>query len=178
MKKMIVVCCSWVIAVLSGCSEDAKTPQWYVDHPDVLEKVYAACKESGDATLNCQSAIQAHFQIQQLNAPIPGFDGMTRPDERAKIAPFKSYDITVLGGKRGVSKLEFPASLQGKSLNDLKNVRQILSESELTLAEESCDKIKEPGVQIPNDTGRNNKYRLKYACQFLELTPRENNFKP
>ncbi|RMP11001.1 hypothetical protein ALQ30_200776 [Pseudomonas syringae pv. persicae] len=165
------------MALMAGCSEEAKTTQWYVEHPDVLAKVYAACKESGDATLNCQSATQAQFQIKQLNAPIPGFDGVTSSKERGKVAPFKTYDITVLG-KRGVSQLSFPEPLLGKSLNDLKNVRQTLKESDLALAKASCEKIKDIGTNIPNDHGSEIQYRLIYACQLLELIQREKGFKP
>ncbi|RMR13172.1 hypothetical protein ALP90_200170 [Pseudomonas amygdali pv. ulmi] len=177
MKTLIAACSVLIMALMAGCSEEAKTTQWYVEHPDVLAKVYAACKESGDATLNCQSATQAQFQIKQLNAPIPGFDGVTSSDDRGKVSPFKSYAIAELS-KDGLSQLNFPMPLIGKSLNELKGVRQTMTESELALAKASCEKIERIGTNIPKDSGSEIKYQLNYGCKLLGFIPREKNFRP
>lgn len=57
--------------IISGCKEEAKTTQWYKDHPDELKAVYEKCQKIGDASDNCKNANEAHYQIQQLNAPTP-----------------------------------------------------------------------------------------------------------
>ncbi|WP_171847111.1 EexN family lipoprotein [Enterobacter chengduensis] len=60
-----------LLFIISGCKEEAKTTQWYKDHPDELKAVYEKCKKTGDASDNCKNANKAHYQIQQLNAPTP-----------------------------------------------------------------------------------------------------------
>ncbi|EEE8475862.1 EexN family lipoprotein, partial [Salmonella enterica] len=49
--------------------EEAKTTKWYRDHPDELKIVYDKCQKTGSASENCKNANEAHWQIQQLNAP-------------------------------------------------------------------------------------------------------------
>ncbi|KKY69986.1 EexN family lipoprotein [Klebsiella michiganensis] len=60
-----------LLLIISGCKEEAKTTQWYKDHPDELKAVYEKCQKTGDASDNCRNANEAHHQIQQLNAPTP-----------------------------------------------------------------------------------------------------------
>ena len=60
-----------LLFIISGCKEEAKTTQWYKDHPDELKAVYEKCQKTGDASDNCRNANEAHHQIQQLNAPTP-----------------------------------------------------------------------------------------------------------
>ncbi|ROR11546.1 EexN family lipoprotein [Erwinia sp. JUb26] len=60
-----------LLLIISGCKEEAKTTQWYIDHPDELKAVYEKCQKTGDASDNCKNANEAHYQIQQLNAPTP-----------------------------------------------------------------------------------------------------------
>lgn len=60
-----------LLFIISGCKEEAKTTQWYKDHPDELKAVYEKCQKNGDASDNCKNANEAHYQIQQLNAPTP-----------------------------------------------------------------------------------------------------------
>ena len=74
MKKVMAVFGLVGFALVSGCSEEVKTPEWYVDHPKELAPVYKGCKASGNDTPNCLNAIAAQFQIQQKNAPVPSFD--------------------------------------------------------------------------------------------------------
>ena len=65
---------------LSGCEQPAKTPQWYKAHPDEMNRRWAECKKSGDDTQDCRNAIEAHFQVQQKNAPIPDFNDLPKRD--------------------------------------------------------------------------------------------------
>lgn len=60
-----------LLFIISGCKEEAKTTQWYKDHPDELKAVYEKCQKTGDASDKCKNANEAHYQIQQLNAPTP-----------------------------------------------------------------------------------------------------------
>jgi hypothetical protein len=60
-----------LLFIISGCKEEAKTTQWYKDHPDELKAVYEKCQKTGNALDNCKNANEAHHQIQQLNAPTP-----------------------------------------------------------------------------------------------------------
>ncbi|EAW0948651.1 hypothetical protein AH240_22255 [Salmonella enterica] len=69
MNKIIAIVVLSLVAIISGCKEEAKTTKWYHDHPDELKVVYEKCQKSGDASENCKNANEAHYQIQQLNAP-------------------------------------------------------------------------------------------------------------
>ncbi|EIN0583675.1 EexN family lipoprotein [Salmonella enterica subsp. enterica serovar Newport] len=69
MKKISLIIITSFIVILSGCKEEAKTTKWYKDHPDELKAVYDECQKTGDASENCKNANEAHWQIQQLNAP-------------------------------------------------------------------------------------------------------------
>ncbi|ASC25598.1 hypothetical protein ASU91_01730 [Enterobacter hormaechei subsp. steigerwaltii] len=69
MNKIIAIVALSLVAIISGCKEEAKTTKWYRDHPDELKVVYEKCQKSGDASKNCKNANEAHYQIQQLNAP-------------------------------------------------------------------------------------------------------------
>lgn len=60
MKKVMAVCSFAGIVFLSGCSEEVKTPKWFLDHPKELAEVYAACEKSGSASDNCESSRRAH----------------------------------------------------------------------------------------------------------------------
>lgn len=70
MNKIISIVALSLVAIISGCKEEAKTTKWYRDHPDELKVVYEKCQKSGDASENCKNANEAHYQIQQLNAPM------------------------------------------------------------------------------------------------------------
>lgn len=69
MNKINVILTLLFIVLISGCDEEAKTTQWYRDHPDELKVVYEKCQEIGSASENCKNVNEAHYQIQQLNAP-------------------------------------------------------------------------------------------------------------
>ncbi|EOZ2733105.1 EexN family lipoprotein [Pectobacterium aroidearum] len=69
MNKIIVILTLPFIVLISGCDEEAKTTQWYRDHPDELKVVYEKCQKTGSASENCKNVNEAHYQIQQLNAP-------------------------------------------------------------------------------------------------------------
>lgn len=69
MNKIIVILILPFIVLISGCDEEAKTTQWYRDHPDELKVVYEKCQKTGSASENCKNVNEAHYQIQQLNAP-------------------------------------------------------------------------------------------------------------
>ena len=69
MKKIILLTIISSIVSLVGCKEEAKTTKWYHDHPDELKVVYDKCQKTGSASENCKNANEAHWQIQQLNAP-------------------------------------------------------------------------------------------------------------
>ncbi|HFG5504256.1 TPA: EexN family lipoprotein [Salmonella enterica subsp. enterica serovar Kentucky] len=69
MKKIILLTIISSIVSLVGCKEEAKTTKWYRDHPDELKVVYDKCQKTGSASENCKNANEAHWQIQQLNAP-------------------------------------------------------------------------------------------------------------
>ena len=69
MNKIIAIVALSLVAIISGCKEEAKITKWYRDHPDELKVVYEKCQKSGDASENCKNANEAHYQIQQLNAP-------------------------------------------------------------------------------------------------------------
>lgn len=74
MKKIFLFVTISSIAILSGCKEEAKTTKWYRDNPDELKVVYDKCQKSGDASENCKNANEAHYQIEQLNAPEINFN--------------------------------------------------------------------------------------------------------
>lgn len=63
-----------LLTVLSGCKEEAKTVEWYKQNPSELKTVYEKCKTSGDDTDNCRNAKQAHYDVQQKNAPVMQFN--------------------------------------------------------------------------------------------------------
>lgn len=69
MNKIIAIVALSLVAIISGCKDETKTTKWYRDHPDELKVVYEKCQKSGDASKNCKNANEAHYQIQQLNAP-------------------------------------------------------------------------------------------------------------
>jgi hypothetical protein len=69
MSKLIIITTFSLLTLLTGCKEEAKTSKWYRAHPDELKTVYDQCQKTGDASENCKNANEAHYQIQQLNAP-------------------------------------------------------------------------------------------------------------
>lgn len=74
MNKILLIATISCLAVLTGCKEEAKTTKWYRDNPDELKVVYDKCQKSGDASENCKNANEAHYQIEQLNAPEVNFN--------------------------------------------------------------------------------------------------------
>lgn len=62
-----------VCVLLAGCKEEAKSVDWYKQHQSELTKVYQDCKASGDDSDNCKNAKEAHFDIQQKDAPVTQF---------------------------------------------------------------------------------------------------------
>ena len=60
-------------ALLAGCKEEAKSVDWYKANRSELAKVYQECTASGDDSDNCKNAKQAHYDIQQKDAPITQF---------------------------------------------------------------------------------------------------------
>ena len=69
--SVLVLCFSII-----GCKEEAKTTQWYHDHPDELKVVYEKCQKTGDASENCKNANEAHDQTRHLNAPTPDLNNL------------------------------------------------------------------------------------------------------
>lgn len=77
MKKIVnFIIVSMIVSFITGCKEEAKTTQWYREHPDELKVVYAECQKTGSASENCKHANEAHWQIQQLNAPTPDLNNL------------------------------------------------------------------------------------------------------
>lgn len=74
MRLLTLSFLSILFLIICGCRDETKTPQWYKDHPDELKTVYEKCLKTGDASENCKNANEAHFQIQQLNAPTPNLN--------------------------------------------------------------------------------------------------------
>ncbi|MFA0965497.1 MULTISPECIES: EexN family lipoprotein [Pseudomonas syringae group] len=68
MKKVMVVYCVLGVVFLSGCSEEVKTPKWFLDHPKELAEVYADCEKSGSASENCESSRRAHASSEASKA--------------------------------------------------------------------------------------------------------------
>jgi len=58
--KSIALICLVCFVFISGCSEEVKTPKWFLDHPKELAETYAACEKSGSASDNCESSRRAH----------------------------------------------------------------------------------------------------------------------
>lgn len=75
-KKLTIPSILILTFSMIGCKEEAKTTQWYRDHPDELKVVYEKCQKTGDASDNCKNANEAHWQIQQLNAPTPDLNNL------------------------------------------------------------------------------------------------------
>ncbi|EBA4960443.1 EexN family lipoprotein [Salmonella enterica] len=76
LKKTISTIALLLCFSLIGCKEEAKTTQWYRDHPDELKSVYDECQKSGSASDNCKNANEAHYQLKQLNAPTPDLNNL------------------------------------------------------------------------------------------------------
>ena len=74
MKMLMSVFGLLGFVLLSGCSEEVKSRDWYMDHPKERAEIYEKCKASGNDTPNCRNAIDAQFQIDQKNAKPPTFD--------------------------------------------------------------------------------------------------------
>ncbi|ENA3449060.1 EexN family lipoprotein [Yersinia enterocolitica] len=74
MNKILLIVTISCLTVLAGCKEEAKTTKWYRDNPDELKVVYEKCQKSGSASENCKNANEAHYQIEQLNAPEVNFN--------------------------------------------------------------------------------------------------------
>lgn len=74
MKKLVSVLGLLGMVILSGCSEEVKSREWYMDHQKERAEIYQKCRESGNDTPNCRNAIDAQFQIDQKNAKPPTFD--------------------------------------------------------------------------------------------------------
>ena len=68
MKKVMSVFGLLGVVLLSGCSEEVKTPQWFLDHPKELADTYAACEKSGSASENCESSRRAHKSSEAAKA--------------------------------------------------------------------------------------------------------------
>ncbi|EMM6516295.1 EexN family lipoprotein [Enterobacter ludwigii] len=69
MNNHMIITIFSLLALITGCKEEAKTTKWYREHPDELKTVYDRCQKTGDASENCKNANEAHFQLKQLNAP-------------------------------------------------------------------------------------------------------------
>lgn len=89
-----MVCGVLGVMLLSGCSEEVKTREWYMDHPKDLATVYTKCKSSGNDTPNCRNAIAAQLQIQQKNAPVPTFNFGSGSDFQDGLKSFKENGKT------------------------------------------------------------------------------------
>lgn len=75
-KKIIFISTLVLCFSIIGCEEEAKTTKWYRDHPDELKVIYDKCQKTGSASRNCENANEAHWQIQQLNAPTPDLNNL------------------------------------------------------------------------------------------------------
>ena len=69
-KSIFIAAITIFIASTTGCKDEAKSKQWYMDHQEEMNTVYAKCKANGETSENCKNAIAAHFSIQQKNAPV------------------------------------------------------------------------------------------------------------
>lgn len=69
MRLLTISLLTLSVFLISGCKEETKTTKWYKDHPEELKAVYEKCQKTGSASENCKNANEAHWQIQQLNAP-------------------------------------------------------------------------------------------------------------
>jgi hypothetical protein len=66
MKKLIVVALVASAALLAGCKEEAKSYDWYSEHPKETYQVYKKCLETGEASLNCDGARRAAIGFAKL----------------------------------------------------------------------------------------------------------------
>ncbi|EHM4620433.1 EexN family lipoprotein [Salmonella enterica] len=59
LKKTFIASVVVSSVLLSGCKEETKSIEWYKHHPNETYEVYSKCKESGDASPNCEFARRA-----------------------------------------------------------------------------------------------------------------------
>jgi len=73
-KKVSLSAIAVLIAfAITGCDE-AKSVDWFKDHPSEMNEVLAKCKASGDDSQNCRNAKEARQLIQQKDAAIPTYN--------------------------------------------------------------------------------------------------------
>ena len=77
-KLIITTTTTLIITMLSACSQDTQTVEWYLEHKDVLEKEFKKCKDKTLAELekdkHCaviRKAQDQAFWDHQENAPLP-----------------------------------------------------------------------------------------------------------
>ncbi|EAN4225157.1 EexN family lipoprotein [Salmonella enterica subsp. enterica serovar Anatum] len=69
--KLIIASATLISAlILTGCDEQPKSKQWYMDNPEEAKVQVDKCKASGDDSVNCRNAKSALFQIKQESAPV------------------------------------------------------------------------------------------------------------
>ena len=79
-KVATIINVTLMITTLSACSEKTQTVEWYLEHPDKLEKEFEKCKDKALKELvrdkHCitiREAKEKAFDEHQMNAPVPTF---------------------------------------------------------------------------------------------------------
>ncbi|EFB70441.1 EexN family lipoprotein [Providencia rustigianii] len=72
MKKMILI---GVVSafLLSACSEEVKSVQWWQEHAEEAQKKVDECSVNGNDSENCRNAKDGLFRHKQLTAQSPSF---------------------------------------------------------------------------------------------------------
>lgn len=71
MKKSIFVAAAVVATVfLAGCKEEAKSREWWADHPKEATEKYLECKKTGEESVNCQNIKRAKVIIARKYEPM------------------------------------------------------------------------------------------------------------
>lgn len=166
MKKAVSAFGLIGVVLLSGCSEEVKTRDWYMDHPKELAEVFAKCKASGNDTQNCRNAIAANFRVQQTNAAIPKFNDSKSEIEIGDVKPFKTYKVN---GLHGSFEFVFPESLNGKTIADIKNNNYTLSEAEKLQVQDICEKSKKIVNRVLGENGRAEQSNIDYTCKLFNF---------
>lgn len=79
MRLLNIIILSCFTVLLTACDKP-QSVDWYKEHTNEMNKLYEKCKSSGEDTQTCKNVKEAHFQIQQKNAPITDFNDVKMPD--------------------------------------------------------------------------------------------------
>lgn len=71
MKKLFVLSGALLAAsLLTGCEEETKSPQWWLDHPKEASEKYQDCKKTGTDSINCRNVNQMAVRIAYKYEPM------------------------------------------------------------------------------------------------------------